>query len=147
MQKLYTSRKSSGQAYVEVVVTLGLVMIVMSVIVTGTVNGLRSANFSSQKSQATTLAREGLELARRDRDQGYADFAGRITQSTRWCIDKSGVWTAAAASCPANIDSVFTRLVELNQRVGYIEVISTVTWREGSQTRQSKVETRLTNWR
>ena len=149
MKKIY----SSGQAFVEVIITLGLVLVVLSVLTAGTVSGLRSSTFSSQKSQATTLAREGLELARKQRDQSWGEFKDKAASSElpnsyqNWCVNKAGVWSQGP-NCTVNIDEVFTRTIGLQYVPSgdYVVVVSTVTWQEGGNTRQSKVESRLTNW-
>lgn len=146
----FNTVKQGGQAFVEVIVVVGLTIIIVSVLISSTVNGLKSSNFSSSKSLATTLAKEGIELARKERDASWYAFAGRQNQT--WCVDKAGVWTVGP-SCPVNIvnsdNTRFTRTVTLNWNAtsSQMQVVSKVTWQDGAELRESEITTLFTQWR
>jgi type II secretory pathway pseudopilin PulG len=135
-----------GQALVEVVIVVGIVLIMISVLVSGTVVSLKSSNFSTQKSQSIKFAQEGIELARLERDKSWSSFYDK--RSIVWCVDQSNVWSAGPG-CTPNINGTFIRSIALewNTSGQYMDVISTVAWRDGNDYRQSELKTNLTEWK
>lgn len=139
---------------VEIIIVVGIVIIILSVVVTSAVRSLQTTSFSTAKSQATAYAKEGIELARAQRDASWYLFEAKGSgngEDVEWCVDKQGVWTQGSI-CATKIDGIFTRIVTLTldnsipQEIK-MNVKSTVTWQEGSQTRKSEIITVLTKWR
>lgn len=136
----------NGQALVEVVIVVGIVLIIISVLVSGTVTSLKSSNFSAQKSQSIKFAQEGIELARLERDKSWSTFYDK--RNIVWCVDQANVWTAGPG-CTPNINNVFIRSIEFQWDASgqYMDVTSTVQWKDGSSLRQSELKTNLTEWK
>ena len=66
-----------------------------------------------------------------------------------WCLSEDGAWTALSGSCPINIGTRLTRLVELtwNAVDQRMEALVTVSWQEGTTTYQSQLESYFTQWK
>lgn len=141
-----SQKNQYGQALVEVVIVVGIVLIMISVLVSGTVTSLKSSNFSAQKSQSIKFAQEGIELARLERDKGWIPFYDK--RNMVWCVDQSNVWSAGPG-CTPNINNTFIRSIALDWNASgqYMDVTSTVEWRDGNDYRQSELKTNLTEWR
>lgn len=136
---------------VEIIIVVGIVIIILSVVVTSAVRSLQTTSFSTAKSQATAYAKEGIELARAQRDASWYLFESKGNGGKEWCVDKQGVWTQGSI-CATKIDGIFTRIVTLTLDNSIpaevkMNVKSTVTWQEGSQMRKSEIITVLTKWR
>ena len=50
-----------GQSLLELVVSVGLLVVVVTALAVTMINGLRNSQFSQNQSQATKLAQEGLD--------------------------------------------------------------------------------------
>jgi type II secretory pathway pseudopilin PulG len=147
----FTTNKNNqmGQTLVEVIVVIGIVIIMITVVVQTSLNSVKTTTFTEYKSQATAYAKEGIELARAQRDAGWYAFATRGNSTgVTWCVDGNGTWTQAV-TCSSKIDGVFDRIITLtyNSAAQQMTVVSRVTWLEGGNTRQSEVTTLLSNWR
>ncbi len=131
-----------GQSLVESVVTLGVVVLLVTGLIVGTTASLRYAETSRLRTYATQYAQEGLELARKERDAGWAVFA----RSGTFCADAAGV--ILPNSC-AQIDNRYTRLLTYSYDVGTqsVVVISTVSWIESGIQKEVILQTTLTNWK
>lgn len=148
--KLFANN-SIGQTMVEIIIVVGIVIIILSVVVTSAVRSLQTTTFSTSKSQATAYAKEGIELARAQRDAGWYLFESKGVGGIDWCVDEQGVWTQGSV-CATKIDGIFTRIVRLtldatNPSQKQMNIQSTVTWQEGAETRRSEIITVLTQWR
>lgn len=140
---------SLGQTMVEIIIVVGIVLVILTVVVVNSVNSLKTSNFTSSKSLATSYAKEGIELARSLRDAGWYAFESKgNVNGIEWCVDKAGIWTTGGL-CEANIDNTYTRTItltldDINKQM---TVVSTVTWIEGSNIRKSELTSILTQWR
>lgn len=136
-------KKNAGQTFVEVVVVVSLVVLVITALVSGSIASLKTTRYNSAKSQATKYAQEGVELARKDRDSSWNTFYNR--RNLTYCLDKAGTWTQGA-TCPVNIDGIFTRTLDFVAINNGMEVTVTVSWIDGSTNRSSKIQTFFTQW-
>lgn len=139
---------SKGQTLVEIIVVVGVVLVILTVVVNNVLSSLRNSTFSEAKSQATAYAKEGLEIARQQRDAGWYAFVSKGTsEGLSWCVDGSGTWTQGS-SCTNKINNTFERILRLTlDSSNHMTVVSTVTWQEGGSTRKSELVTVLTQWR
>src|SRR5436190_1935218 len=62
-------KNNRGQSLLEIVVTLGLGLIIITGISIVAINGLKNSQFSKNQAVATKLAQEGLERVRQIRSQ------------------------------------------------------------------------------
>lgn len=92
-------QNSSGQAFLELVISLTLLTIIVLAITLATANGLKSSQFAKNQVQATKLAQEGIEKVRAIRDRNYT-VCGDSANPTS--LNKfNSLWTTpcAGSSC------------------------------------------------
>lgn len=131
-----------GQSLVESVVTLGVVVLLVTGLIVGTTSSLRFAENSRTRTYATQYAQEGLELARKERDAGWAAFA----RNGEFCVGQSGLIPTDPCEM---INNRYTRTLTytysaLNQSV---IVSSKVSWIESGVDKNITLQTTLTNWK
>lgn len=87
--------KQTGQTLIELVISIGLILIIITGVTILTVNGLKNSQFSRNQVQATKLAQEGIEKMRTIRDNSFTicGWVGNATQPP-----PNGLW---GAGCPA----------------------------------------------
>jgi Tfp pilus assembly protein PilW len=148
---IHATRRTKGQSLVEVVVAIAIVILIVSGLVVSVITSLRSAQSSRNRSIATKLTQDGMEIIRNLRDNGWNQF---ITYHSLdpWCMDSSGVLTAPDPVCAPNSTSSstsFTRTALLTYDVilNRMSVTITVVWTEGRTVKNSSAETYLTQWR
>jgi Tfp pilus assembly protein PilV len=139
----------TGQSLIEVIVMLAVVVMVVTGLVVGTVSSLKVTTFSSNKSQGTKYAQEGMELVRKDRDTSWSTFLARSGRT--YCIPSGGdAWTESN-SCLVNIDtgtSQFTRSAQFTwDGTSTMTVTVTVSWQDGGNTHTSQITSNFTKWR
>lgn len=142
--------RDHGQSLLEIVVTIGVVVILVSGLVVAAISALRFGRTARTRSQAVKFTQEGIELTRDLRNRGWAAFAAYGTISGKlWCLSKAGVWTADDGDgvCPTNIDSLFARAVLFTWNDPLMKVTVAVGWSDGASTRETKLTTYLTEWR
>lgn len=139
--KQYT-RYYAGQSLIESVVTLGVVILLVAGLIVGTTASLRYAENSRARTVATQYAQEGLELARTERDKGWAAFA----RNGSFCVGSSG---AIPTSPCTKLDVRFSRTLIYAYDVANQQVIvqSVVSWVEGGTEKNITLQTTLTNWK
>lgn len=141
-----------GVSLIETVVTLGVVVLLITGLVVGMTSSLQNAQTSKARSLAIQYAQEALEIVRQERDSNWATFASRDTTGTKteYCMDSSGqLTTASGGSCPPFIGS-FSRIVTFTKNLidpGQMDVAVTVSWVEGSGTKQVSLKTTYTQWK
>ncbi len=135
-------RHYCGQSLVESVVTLGVVILLVTGLIVGTTSSLRYAENSRTRTRATQYAQEGIELARKERDAGWAVFARTGT----FCVGRAG--TIPTDPCDV-LDGRFTRMLTYTYDVSNQSVIvqSAVRWIEGGIEKNITLQTTLTNWK
>lgn len=141
-------RLSSGQTIAEIIIAISVVVLLITGLIVGSSVMLRSARSARAKSVSVTLAREGLELARKIRDTQWATFVTYGTPAGKtWCLDGTGVWTVATGACSVNVNNLYTRSVVFTWNDPKMTVVVTVSWQDGVQTLQSDVTSIFTQWR
>lgn len=84
-------KDQKGQSLLEITVLLGVLLVIVTAIVTLTINGLRNSQFAKNQSQATKLAQEGLEIVRVMKTRDCPVIA---SSSLSWTSDSNSVWSA-----------------------------------------------------
>lgn len=139
-------KKYSGQALIEVLVALGVVLLLVTALIVGTTSSLKAIRFSKTKDEAVKYAQEGMELTRKLRSDDWEAFQAK---SGEWCLDETGDWTEAIGVCPANIGNLFHRSVQftwdaINARM---DVIVMVDWSDDAIPHTTELETYFTKWK
>jgi Tfp pilus assembly protein PilV len=129
-KKLKIKSLISGQSIIEVVVALALVVLVILGLVRVTVSSINNSGFAKDQRTATKYAQEGLENARKEKEENEATF---------WL--KSGAEEETIGKFEREI--IYTE-VEDDQQM-HIQVI--VSWDDSRGAHQSNLETYLTKWR
>ncbi len=137
---------SAGQTLVEIVVSLGIVLLLIVGLIVATTAAVHTSEQGRMRSLAVQYTQEGLELARQLRDSDWSAFASR---NGLWCLDGANTWTPGSISCPVNITNTFSRGVTFTWNAGAsrMELTSTVVWQDSGTSRQSQITTYLTQWR
>jgi Tfp pilus assembly protein PilV len=132
-KKIINKNKASGQSIIEVVIALALMVLVVLGLVKVTVSSINNSAFARDQQTATKYAQEGLERARKCKEQTEADF-----------------WAMRCPALPAlsvKDEAKFDREINYtDESVGdelkmYVEVV--VSWNDNRGTHQSKLETYL----
>lgn len=119
-----------GQSLFEVIAALAVAVIIILALVKASTISIKNTSFSRNQSLATRYAQESIEEARKIRDENFADFF-----VNGYC-DKS-----------AETVGIFTRVRTCVLSADTMTVTATVSWQEKGQTYESKLETKLTNWK
>jgi type II secretory pathway pseudopilin PulG len=162
MQFIEIMHDHKGQTLVEVVVALGVVILLVTGLITGTVFSLKASQNSRARSLATKYVQEAIEIARKDREISWYNFT---SLSGDYCMPENSISFLEApvhsGTCNQSdyikLDSpqiVFIRTVKFDSIAAVpsvnpdlIRVTATVTWKEGDTTRTSQATTDFTNWR
>lgn len=119
---IFQLNKYKGQTIIEVVVALGAGIIVLSAMTMAVVTALNNASQSTNESQATLVAQQGIEIMRNMRNNNYSALAG--LQNNTYCLAESCTAVTSSSNsscglqtttCPVNVDNKFIRKVELRQ--------------------------------
>ncbi len=143
-------RGEQGQTLLEIVVAVGVIALVLTALVTAVTASLRFSQAGRYRSQAVKYAQEGIELTRKLRDtQPWTEFAVYSGAGTAdWCLSESGTWTASDGSgCAITPTSNFWRTITLTLNGSVMEVTSTVSWGERTQSSTVTLRTYLSDWR
>lgn len=119
-----------GQSIIEVVIALALVAIVIVGLVKVTTVAMNNGSFARDQQTATKYAQEGLENARKLKEEDVNTF---------W--KKSGAGTEIIGKFTRQI--TYT-VIEANQTM---KVEALVTWQDSKGTHQSSLKTSLTKWK
>jgi type II secretory pathway pseudopilin PulG len=162
LKELFNSK--SGQTLVEVVVVLGIVVLLCTGLISGTIFSLKANQSSRARSIAVKFVQEGIEIARKDKESGWYAFKSLTSGTSNYCVN-SGLTTFLPASpltpvvdpavtCNANIIQgspaiSFTRYAtfKLNNSPESMTVTVTVNWNDGATVRTSQATTDFTKWR
>ena len=118
-----------GQTLVEVIVVVAIVVILVTGIVSGTTVTLSQNKESQLRSNALQYAREGLEIVRFQRDQGWEAFAALGDPPTVYCLGSSREFIASTGDCGTNIlSTVFSRDVNMTLIGESMLVLVNVGW-------------------
>jgi Tfp pilus assembly protein PilV len=136
-----------GQTLVEAVVVVGVVVLLVTGLVAGTTASLRAVQSGRTKTQAVTLAQEGMEIVRSTRDQNWTTFQ---SYSGEYCLGDDKVFSASTGSCMGTIttpEGVFGRTVSFNWQDPSMEVTVTVSYIQGEEEQGMSLVSKFTQWK
>lgn len=136
-----------GQTLVEAVVVIGVVVLLVTGLIAGTTAALRSAQSGRTRTQAVSLAQEGIEIARGARDNNWTTFQA---YSGLYCLGSDHVLTSSAGDCSPNIttpESILTRSAAFNWQDPKMVITVTVTYTEGEEEKDVTLVTYFTQWK
>jgi len=143
----------SGQTLVEAIVVIGMVMLLVTGLISGTTASLKSSQSGKARSDATKSAQDGMEIIRLIRDNNWTTVTSHANGLT-YCLESDG--TIIGGSCDGNIKTVDTKLTRtvvftwlpdnINPNTT-IDVHVTVSYQEGESTKTVSLDTYLTQWK
>lgn len=145
--------KSNGQSLVEVVIAFGVVIVIVTALLSSAIVSIQATRIGKMRTQAVKYAQEGIERARTLRDNNeWVDFKAYYSEGATltWCVGTANDWPAVSGQCSTpNINTLFTRNVtftwdSVNEQM---VVKSSVTWQEGNTTKTSEFTTSYTEWK
>ncbi len=138
----------TGQTLIEAVVVIGVVVLLATGLIAGTTASLRAAQSGRARSQAVTLAQQGIELMRTLRDQQWSSFQA---YTGFYCVaDDHTLTPNASEDCPLDIETPqgnFGRSVHFDWQDPRMVVTVKVKYVDGALTRDSTLVTYFTQWR
>lgn len=142
--------KNNGQSLFEVVVALAISALVIVALVSLVSSSIRNANFSKNKSLASTYAQEASEWLRGERDKDIKTFLAN-TLSPSWCFPTLD-WTKVGNVCTtkiANTDFIRKGTFTTNFVNGKTIVQSTikVSWVDAQGDHEVSSVTNFSDWR
>ncbi len=144
----------SGQSLLEVVVTIGVIVLVLVGLLSAISFGLSNAQFSRNKAQAIKYAQEAVEWLRVERETSWSTFynsrAGSGTGLT-YCLSNTATWPIPGVCSPSGVIDdqyrLFHREATLTQSgVGRVLVNIRVYWQQGARATDVTINTYLTQW-
>jgi Tfp pilus assembly protein PilV len=169
-------KEQSGFSIMEISVVVLIVAIGLIGILSLVNQSIKAQQINRNQLIASQLAQEGIELVRNRRDKNWLtagydwkngegagtnsdivqdstytiDYLGNINPSVdaitdsaaKLKIDASGFYNHSSGN-----DSIFSRLISINEFSNYLKVESWVQWRDGQGTHNYKVSTFLYDWR
>ena len=140
MKKIF--RNLEGLSLIESVVTIGIVLLLATGLVVGMNSSLANARRSSYRVKATEYAVDAIERLRKERDLSWSAFV--LLAGTK-CMDENGVLTPLNVTCPMDIDTVYSRRVELtytsSDGVEKMDITVVVSFVENNETKSEKSAT------
>ena len=124
-------KKNLGQSIIEVIVALALIAAVILGLVKVTITSINNAGFARDQRAATKYAQEGIENARKCKEENEAAF-----------------WNKSCPALPSPTDNRFTRtitytVVEAQQKM---DILVEVSWSDSKGVHKSSLRTYLTKW-
>lgn len=144
---------NKGQSLVEMIVIIGMVVLLATGIVAGTVASLSRSETSKARSEALSFAQAGIELTRGVRDAGWNTFVVKGSPPSTYCVGSDAVFGQPQASCTAfNIEDTYVRSVTLDfttvSGTPTMKVTSKVAWGDiANPVNAVTLTTYLTQWR
>ena len=131
-----------GQSLFEVIVTLLVVSLVVTAIAGLAILGIKSSNFSRDKTLATRYVQEANEWLRGERDTDWTAFKSNSQAHATICLQTLG-WPG---TCGA-INNIFTRKADfVFPPDGSIQATVTVSWTDSGGTHLSQSITYFSDW-
>lgn len=78
--KIYTCK--NGSTIVEMIIVLGIIMVVLTGLMTTSINALRASQSNKMKTKATDLVQRALEELKNERDVNWDGFKSNLTGGT-----------------------------------------------------------------
>lgn len=148
--------REKGQSLLELVVVIAISVILITAITKLSTVSVKNSTSSQDKAAAVRYAQEAIEWLRGERDNSWATFFGNSTTGgSTWCLNALS-WNSGACGALEIITATnFKRQVLLTRKdldssvAGYetVEAAITVSWPDGSGTRQTVITTQFTDWR
>ena len=143
-------KSSKGQSLVEVVVAIGAMSLLLVALLTTISLSIKNSRLAKDRTQAVSLANEGIELMRAYRDYDFDTFWGEVSVSQydlpyNWVVEDGLL--ASCSTTEFEIRDFFRRCVRLTLvDVSSVDVEVEVSWQEGSRVNQVIQNTRLSLW-
>lgn len=137
---------SAGQSLVEAIVIIGITVLLSTGVIAATTASLRVAQTGRTRTQAVTYAQEGIELIRKIRDEDWSVFQ---SYDGLYCLG-SNQTLVSSSGCSTNITTPqgsFTRSVQFTWQNPRMVVTVTVSYPDGSGTRDTNLTTYMTEWK
>lgn len=160
MKILKGLKKQAGESLLEVTISLGLALLVVTALTVTTVNGLKNSQLSQNQLKATKYAQEGIERMRQIRERNCPvtfnsnQYVWYGPGDSIWLVDPAGKYRFTitqtecrldASTTPEELDNnKFKRSVSITGTATKKVTVS-VTWNDFSGSHESKLETSLTN--
>jgi type II secretory pathway pseudopilin PulG len=145
------ARNSSGQTLVEAIVVIGLVVLLVTGLISGTTGSMRSSQNVRARSEATKYASEGVELLRIMRDTNWTTFSA---YNGGFCFGSDGALTSIPPeplTCGTNITTETNKLMRTVTfslpSPGTVQVNVSVYYQDGSTERSVHLDTYFTDWK
>jgi len=138
-----------GQSMIEAVVAVGIVILLVTGLLVATTSTLKFGRMSKDRTTALQYAKEGLEIVRVIKDNGWDNIPSDST-ATRCLLEGEQEFTTG--SCQISTTSPFSRTIDFTDDGDCTvandcrKVTVTVSWMD-SVTRTVTLSTYLTNWR
>lgn len=144
----------NGQSLLEVVVTIGVIVLVLVGLLSAISFGLSNAQFSRNKAQAIKYAQEAVEWLRVEREASWNVFYNTRAGSgagLTYCFTNTVSWPTPGACSSSGVISdqyrLFYREATLIQSgIGRVLVNIRIYWQQGARTTDVTVNTYLTQW-
>jgi type II secretory pathway pseudopilin PulG len=137
-----------GQTLVEAIVVIGMVMLLVTGLISGTTTSLKSSQSGRARSEATKYADEGMELIRLMRDENWTTFA---SHGGLYCFGSDGLLSLPVGpSCPTNIqtaDNALARSATFTWLGNKMQVEVSVVFQQGDVPKTVTLDTYFTQWR
>ena len=143
-------KSSKGQSLVEVVVAIGAMSLLLVALLTTISLSIKNSRVAKDRTQAVSLANEGIELMRAYRDYDFDTFWGEVSVTQydlpyNWVVEDGLL--ASCSTTEFEIRDFFRRCVRLTLvDVSSVDVEVEVSWQEGSRVNQVIQNTRLSLW-
>jgi len=140
----YTRQR--GQTVIEAIVVVGVVILLVTGLIAGTVVSLKNVRNARTRSQAVKYAQEAVEVIRSERNSNWTDFFS--IYNGYYCLGSDAVFVATISGCPNNIvtsDSVFSRTVSFVPSGDIMRVAVSVSYPDAIKS--IDITTYLTKWK
>jgi Tfp pilus assembly protein PilV len=136
----HTDKNYSGFSLVEVLLSISLFAIIVTLIIGGLIYTRESSSLSNEQTKALELSREGAEITRSIRDQDFS-----LLQNGTYGIELiSNIYQLD--SQPDQIDQYTREIVISDYSANTKRIISRVYWQKGDIEESLSTELLLTNW-
>lgn len=116
-------KNESGQTLIEVIAALTAAVIIISAIVSASLNSLNNSEFTRDQNIAAQYNQQGIELIRDMRNQDVASLSATYLPDGTYCLassctslhsDSSACWQMTGLSCNQNVDKFVREVVVLH---------------------------------
>lgn len=135
------------------IVIVGMVVLLATGIVAGTIGSLSRSETSKSRSEALAFAQAGIELTRGMRDDGWNAFVAKGSSPSLYCVGSDGDFGQPQVSCTTfNMENAYVRSLTLEfttvSDTPTMKVTSRVAWGDITNSVNAvTLTTYLTQWR